>query len=137
MRQSRKRKKKVAARKMRQNGLYTTVHGSQMCGYVILSEGKKQGRPCSMYATPGSKFCRAHHLFQLEVEKELQDANARSLEPIDYSKKYCICNDTYQDGDFMIQCDMCNDWFHGECVGIEEEEGEKIDEYICKFCRGW
>lgn len=26
---------------------------------------------------------------------------------------YCICRQPYRSDDFMIECDKCNDWFHG------------------------
>ena len=35
---------------------------------------------------------------------------------------------------FMIQCYVCEVWYHGTCVGIEEEEAELIEEYICDLC---
>ncbi|OAA53521.1 phd transcription factor [Niveomyces insectorum RCEF 264] len=35
----------------------------------------------------------------------------------------------------MIQCDQCEDWFHGDCVSISKEEGEHvIHSYICPNC---
>jgi len=30
----------------------------------------------------------------------------------------CICNVTYDDGAFMLQCDECHKWLHGACVGV-------------------
>lgn len=39
---------------------------------------------------------------------------------------------------FMICCDSCQEWFHGDCVGIHETAGRKMDtkgqEYICTRC---
>ena len=26
---------------------------------------------------------------------------------------YCLCRRTYDPTEFMIECDICNDWFHG------------------------
>lgn len=26
---------------------------------------------------------------------------------------YCLCRRPYQDSEFMIECDVCKDWFHG------------------------
>ncbi|XP_061128641.1 uncharacterized protein si:ch73-181d5.4 isoform X1 [Syngnathus typhle] len=33
---------------------------------------------------------------------------------------------------FMISCDSCQEYFHGDCVGVSESEGAK--EYICTPC---
>jgi len=43
---------------------------------------------------------------------------------------YCICRkpDT---GKWMICCDGCEDWYHGECVKVKEEDGNLIDKYYC------
>ncbi|XP_071965223.1 uncharacterized protein [Antedon mediterranea] len=48
---------------------------------------------------------------------------------------YCICRTPYDDAQFYIGCDLCNDWFHGECVGIGQEEAESIDSYVCNKCQ--
>uniref|UniRef100_A0A7N4PUE3 PHD finger protein 8 n=1 Tax=Sarcophilus harrisii TaxID=9305 RepID=A0A7N4PUE3_SARHA len=34
----------------------------------------------------------------------------------------------------MIECDLCQDWFHGSCVGVEEEKAVDIDLYHCPNC---
>ncbi|KAJ3325178.1 hypothetical protein HDV06_004968 [Boothiomyces sp. JEL0866] len=44
---------------------------------------------------------------------------------------YCICRQA-DDGSFMIQCDDCKEWFHGNCVGIQEETAP--DNYSCILC---
>ena len=35
---------------------------------------------------------------------------------------------------FYIGCDMCQNWYHGTCVNITEEEAEQMNEYVCKEC---
>lgn len=47
---------------------------------------------------------------------------------------YCLCRLPYDVTRFMIQCDMCQDWFHGSCVGVEEEKADDIDLYHCPNC---
>ena len=29
---------------------------------------------------------------------------------------------------------MCQDWFHGTCVGITQAEADFIDNYVCPRC---
>lgn len=45
---------------------------------------------------------------------------------------YCVCRQPYEG--FMIGCDGCDEWYHGPCVGITQEQGEKIDKYVCVRC---
>ncbi|KAJ2089912.1 JmjC domain-containing histone demethylation protein 1 [Coemansia sp. RSA 986] len=33
-----------------------------------------------------------------------------------------------------LQCDVCEEWYHGICVGISSSECERIDKYHCKRC---
>lgn len=35
---------------------------------------------------------------------------------------------------FMIQCDICEAWYHGSCVRITEEDGEELQEFYCDMC---
>lgn len=34
----------------------------------------------------------------------------------------------------MIACDVCNDWFHGECVGMTERKAQSLKIYVCPPC---
>nr|1WEP_A Chain A, PHF8 [Mus musculus] len=47
---------------------------------------------------------------------------------------YCLCRQPYNVNHFMIECGLCQDWFHGSCVGIEEENAVDIDIYHCPDC---
>ncbi|CAK7568251.1 MAG: COMPASS (complex proteins associated with Set1p) component [Sporothrix epigloea] len=47
---------------------------------------------------------------------------------------YCICRGP-DDHRWMIQCDDCEDWFHGDCVSIKKDDGENMMlSYICPNC---
>ncbi|KAF9900377.1 hypothetical protein EC991_007433 [Linnemannia zychae] len=47
---------------------------------------------------------------------------------------YCICRTVYDPSRFMIACDGCDDWFHGDCVGVAEKDSDMVDKYYCKRC---
>uniref|UniRef100_H2MCM0 Lysine-specific demethylase PHF2 n=1 Tax=Oryzias latipes TaxID=8090 RepID=H2MCM0_ORYLA len=47
---------------------------------------------------------------------------------------YCICRLPYDVTQFMIECDACKDWFHGSCVGVDEDDAPDIDIYHCPNC---
>ena len=50
-------------------------------------------------------------------------------------KLYCYCRQPY-DGRFMICCDVCGEWFHGECVGIEDDDkADELDVFVCDECQ--
>lgn len=47
---------------------------------------------------------------------------------------YCICRGP-DDHRWMISCDVCEDWFHGECVNLDKEIGEKlVERFVCPNC---
>ncbi|XP_012885825.1 PREDICTED: death-inducer obliterator 1 [Dipodomys ordii] len=62
-----------------------------------------------------------------EPECEVYDPNAL----------YCICRQPHNNR-FMICCDRCEEWFHGDCVGISEARGRLLErngeDYICPNC---
>ncbi|OQR68752.1 lysine-specific demethylase 7B-like [Tropilaelaps mercedesae] len=39
-----------------------------------------------------------------------------SKEPV-----YCLCGQPYDPERFMIQCDVCKDWFHGSAGWVAAE----------------
>ncbi|XP_055631397.1 nucleosome-remodeling factor subunit NURF301 isoform X2 [Toxorhynchites rutilus septentrionalis] len=50
-------------------------------------------------------------------------------------KIYCLCRKPYDETKFYVGCDLCNNWFHGDCVGISEEQSKEINEFICSECK--
>ncbi len=48
---------------------------------------------------------------------------------------YCLCQQPYDESQFYICCDRCQDWFHGRCVGVLQSEADSIDEYVCPNCQ--
>ncbi|XP_012510087.1 PREDICTED: death-inducer obliterator 1 [Propithecus coquereli] len=58
-------------------------------------------------------------------------------EVYDPNALYCICRQPHNNR-FMICCDRCEEWFHGDCVGISEARGRLLErngeDYICPNC---
>ena len=46
---------------------------------------------------------------------------------------YCVCRQPYKEDEFMIMCDLCEEWNNGKCIGIQKED---IEEYDCFLCCG-
>lgn len=36
---------------------------------------------------------------------------------------------------FYVGCEHCNNWFHGDCVGISEESSKTLNEFVCAECK--
>ncbi|VDI61792.1 COMPASS component SPP1 [Mytilus galloprovincialis] len=53
---------------------------------------------------------------------------------VDNGDIYCICRKGDQ-GAFMIQCDLCDDWYHGTCVNVTPEVAETFATYHCPKCQ--
>ena len=61
-----------------------------------------------------------------------------------YKGLYCTCSRPYPDpdcppeleGDEMIQCIMCEDWFHGTCLKVDKTilDSDDTGELICFQC---
>ncbi|KAG5924784.1 hypothetical protein E4U53_003384 [Claviceps sorghi] len=50
------------------------------------------------------------------------------------SGPYCLCRGP-DDHRWMICCERCEDWFHGECINMNKEIGEHlIEKFICPNC---
>ncbi|XP_023603211.1 death-inducer obliterator 1 isoform X3 [Myotis lucifugus] len=85
-------------------------------------EGKSEGR-----TTPGVKEEDPGSSVKHKPECEVYDPNAL----------YCICRQPHNNR-FMICCDRCEEWFHGDCVGISEARGRLLErngeDYICPNC---
>ena len=45
---------------------------------------------------------------------------------------YCICRKE-EDG-LIIQCDSCDEWFHGDCISVIQEEADLMENYVCSLC---
>lgn len=52
----------------------------------------------------------------------------------DDSEEYCFCKKPWN-GRFMIQCDYCDEWYHGSCVNVTVTDALSIDKYKCKACK--
>ncbi|KAL3875950.1 hypothetical protein ACJMK2_033849 [Sinanodonta woodiana] len=66
-------------------------------------------------------------------QKVIFTGNNKSLNP--KRKLYCVCKTPYDDTRFYIGCDLCSNWFHGECVNILEDSAKFLDNYICDECK--
>ncbi|RNA04854.1 histone lysine demethylase PHF8-like isoform X2 [Brachionus plicatilis] len=58
--------------------------------------------------------------------------------PPDNAEKsnYCLCDrKSCDEGEIMIQCDFCEQWFHLPCVNLSARLIADIETYVCSACR--
>jgi hypothetical protein len=52
----------------------------------------------------------------------------------DYSVPYCICRRVIQEDNKMIGCDICEEWFHFDCIGCDSKQFDENVPWICPIC---
>ncbi|XP_076148827.1 nucleosome-remodeling factor subunit BPTF-like isoform X5 [Alosa pseudoharengus] len=92
---------------------------------------------------PASALTATGHKRKREEERDVTSVKAKKKKMISTtskattkdSKLYCVCKTPYDESKFYIGCDLCTNWYHGECVGVTEKEALKMDDYICAECK--
>lgn len=56
------------------------------------------------------------------------------IDPNTQEELYCICKKP-DEGDLMVGCDGCDDWFHFKCVKIPEKYSHLVLNYYCPYCQ--
>ena len=72
-------------------------------------------------------------------EKKRDELKIRHYVQKTISKVYIcpVCDKPDYDGGILwIQCDVCNKWYHYECVGIDKNfhQSEKSKDWFCDDC---
>lgn len=75
-------------------------------------------------------------LSQEEIAKQfmLPERKSKIATLLKQDRQYCVCRSTHSNG-FMIGCDNCEEWYHGNCIGITEKAAKYIEQYYCVRCR--
>ena len=53
---------------------------------------------------------------------------------------FCLCNKTWDPEEPMLGCDLCEEWFHYDCMGLRKPGDDEVDadvapqNYRCPFC---
>lgn len=98
----------------------TTLHyGQEMHSYCKTMPAKQEGSPAKQKSDSETDSC-------IEEDQESEQSEEEIV--------YCICrtNDTTR---FMIGCDNCNEWYHGDCISITESYAKNIVKFYCLICR--
>uniref|UniRef100_A0A3Q0THH6 Putative E3 ubiquitin-protein ligase UBR7 n=1 Tax=Amphilophus citrinellus TaxID=61819 RepID=A0A3Q0THH6_AMPCI len=77
--------------------------------------------------------------FQCQLNPGKAEENLRNLYSHNFRGIYCTCGRPYPDADDqddneMIQCVVCEDWFHSRHLGCPVAEPEELQEMVCEAC---
>uniref|UniRef100_A0AC34EZ95 PHD-type domain-containing protein n=1 Tax=Panagrolaimus sp. ES5 TaxID=591445 RepID=A0AC34EZ95_9BILA len=71
-------------------------------------------------------FCKGCDPNQTDFESVKTEASTEEV--------LCICNEPYDANSHWVGCNMCDKWFHPECVNTTIEAVQAAGEYICSAC---
>lgn len=105
-------------------------------------DSTNSSRRSSLNKSESGKSSRRQSVVQsvgLPEEKDELNSDGSWTSEDDPDRLWCICRQPHNNR-FMICCDKCNDWFHGNCVQVNKamsKEFERIGkEWRCPACRG-
>ncbi|CDW73243.1 phd-finger family protein [Stylonychia lemnae] len=50
-------------------------------------------------------------------------------------EQFCVCQKPLNPNNLYIKCDMCQQWNHPRCMGMNDEEAHQTEEFYCNRCR--
>ncbi|XP_036927212.1 putative E3 ubiquitin-protein ligase UBR7 [Acanthopagrus latus] len=77
--------------------------------------------------------------FTCQLAPAKDEQNARNHYGHNFNGCYCTCDRPYPDtddqtNDEMIQCVVCEDWFHNRHLGCTVADPEELQEMVCEGC---
>ncbi|GAM39233.1 hypothetical protein TCE0_034r10606 [Talaromyces pinophilus] len=94
-------------------------------------ESKKKSKPTKKRPSSKQNSTAAPSTNGQQQEEEEDEGGSEVENP---DEVFCICRRP-DNHTWMIGCDGgCDDWFHGKCVNIKQEDEELIERYICPNC---
>lgn len=127
--------------KIKMEDMYTFIRNGEKLifpKYELISQLKDLVKKAKSWI---SKFPRnpseasAQNNIQLMVEEAASfaiDVSEYTGSILQATELYCLCRQP--SGGFMIGCDSCDDWIHGQCVGLTKLQADKCDNYKCLRC---
>jgi len=57
-----------------------------------------------------------------------------------HRRLWCICRKPWDHSRLMLRCDLCANWYHGDCIGMTKEQAKisdmKGEQFVCPPCKG-
>ncbi|XP_030069497.1 death-inducer obliterator 1 isoform X2 [Microcaecilia unicolor] len=124
------------------------VHARQLIKAELPLSTGRESEMCTRTASQTVSLQECSENIQVKQEFQIPSESRRNkdekatkskpeCEVYDPNALYCICQQPHNNR-FMICCDRCEEWFHGDCVGISEARGQLLEkdgeDYICPNC---
>ena len=114
---------------------------------IVSNKASKKKRSSSSESLPKKLLSELHGNKELEKQRinlmeteewdfitELRNKNERKQNLQDESKiLYCHCQQP--SSGYMVQCDLCLDWYHDSCLVNESEKPDTNAKYLCSSCK--
>jgi hypothetical protein len=102
---------------------------------LSLNSPSNQNQPAPVVAPPPTSADSSTPKIRFKLKLPVAEPTPAAEQPAgDAEVINCICENPHVDyGAFMIACDQCSVWFHGDCVGIKESD--QVAEWYCMRCR--
>uniref|UniRef100_A0A1Q3FWI9 Putative nucleosome remodeling factor subunit n=1 Tax=Culex tarsalis TaxID=7177 RepID=A0A1Q3FWI9_CULTA len=119
----------------------TTKLGQTGAGAAAVAAATEKGGSARKKTTSMSKENNqkgqkhANNAGKASADKSSKSSSSKRMSKGKKEKIYCLCRKPYDDTKFYVGCDLCNNWFHGDCVGISEEQSKEINEFVCSECK--
>lgn len=130
------------SKRKRVKELLEKERGLELDGLSDLEDGAEDARdPATVVAA-----FKAREQQELEAIHSLRAANLAKMAMVERIEevKFCLCRKTASG--FMLQCELCKDWFHGACVPLPKagsqkklvagwQGGSKESKFLCPLCQ--
>jgi hypothetical protein len=79
---------------------------------------------------------KRHALLSTNAKEQvtLQGKMSKGSKHLQDEPVYCTCHKPDNDRP-MVCCDICDEWFHCDCVNIPEKVAIRLARYVCPICK--
>lgn len=74
-----------------------------------------------------------HKRYVQQLQKELEKFQQAPKYSLDSEEVFCTCRRP-DNGELMVACDGCDEWFHFKCMGLDKRNKDLVRNFYCKFC---